>query len=136
MHVPSKFEQDRLWVPDGVERLTPSIVGKSLIGGKVEPVVQTRFRVHSKKYGKSSIVTVPANSDMSPAQIEDLVAIAFENCELRWEEQRIEKLGKHTPSREERLEVGHVLRDIRGHAVKREESSNDQIYYPVVKVDS
>ena len=132
MRVPSKQDTERLWVPGEVEKLTPSVGGKSLAGGVV--VINT-FKIHSEKYGKTCVVRIPADHTMSPAEIEDLLATAREECLFRWEEQRQEKIGKHTPSRAERLEVGHVLRDIRGHAAKREESSNSQIYYPVVKVD-
>lgn len=132
MHVPSKQDTERLWVPNEVEKLTPSVGGKSLAGGVV--VINT-FKIHSVKYGKTCVVRIPADHTMSPAEIEDLLATAKEECLIRWEEQRQQKIGQHTPSREERLDVGHVLRNIRANAAKRAESSNERIYYPVVKVD-
>lgn len=131
MHVPSKQDTERLWVPNEVEKLTPSVGGKSLAGGVV--VINT-FKIYSEKYGKTCVVRIPADHSMSPAEIEDLLATAREECLIRWEEQRQQKVGQHTPSREERLEVGHVLRNIRENAAKRGESSNGRIYYPVVKV--
>ena len=93
-----------------------------------------RFKIHSAKYNKTTVILIPGAADMSRAEIEDLIAQAQERCLVEWEEERQEKIGQHTPSPKERREVGAVLRDIRAHKKLREESTNSKIFYEVVKV--
>ncbi len=130
--MPELFDTREIWTPDGINKEAPSIGGRSLETGG--DIMVHRFKIHSAKYNKTTVILIPGAADMSRAEIEDIIAQAQERCLIEWEEERQRKVGKHTPSKEERFEVGAALREIRAHKKLRQESTNGQILYPVVKV--
>jgi hypothetical protein len=120
-----------LWTPGGMVHLAPSAGGRNVeTGGAIS--IHT-FRFHSAKHGVTREIKIPVDASMSQAQVEDMAANALEHWLTELDERAQRKVGKHTPSLEERKQVGAALREFRAHLAKRRESTNERLYYAGVK---
>ena len=112
-----------LWVPEGSAVEMPYVAGPDADSGK--QVVVHRFRFHDPRTGRSQVCHVPAHPDAAPAEIEDMAAQAFESF-LR----DVRGLGPlHSPTPEQRKEIGAAIREFREYAAKRRRSATNRIYF-------
>ena len=112
-----------LWVPQGVTPAPLSIGGRNVETGGV--VVIHTFHFKDARSGRRCVVKIPADDQMSKAQIEDMASIAFEN----WLEDIRTDGKKRAPTPTERKEIGRALGEFRKYARKRRASTNRRIYY-------
>jgi len=114
-----------LWTPKGVVNLAPSLAGRNVETGRA--IVVNTFRFKDAQSGRGIIVKIPSDDSMSKAQVEDMAASAFET----WlTEIRSDGKGR-APTAQERKEIGRALEEFRQYALKRRDSTNKRIYYPV-----
>ena len=112
-----------LWVPEGSAVEMPYVAGPEADSGK--QVVVHRFRFHDPRTGRSQVCHVPAHPDAAPAEIEDMAAEAFESFLTD-----VRGLGPtHSPTPEQRKEIGAAIREFREYAAKRRRSAMNRIYF-------
>ena len=116
-----------LWLPPGVAHSQTSPVGRNAETGGL--IYEYLFRVHDEVTGRKSDFRVIVDDTMSMAHIEEMVGNAMESWLV---EVRI-KHSKPPPTPAQRKEIGEILEQIRKHARKRRESSNNKIYYAGIK---
>ena len=112
-----------LWTPHG-----STYVGEDAAGFNDETgasIVIHTFRFHDKETGRSTVVKIPADPDVSQAHIEDMAAQSLETwlVEVR-QKGKIKKLTS-----DERKEIGSSINEFRQYARRRRQSSNGMIYY-------
>lgn len=112
-----------LWVPEGSAVEMPYVAGPDADSG--QQVVVHRFRFHDPHTGRSQVCHVPAHPDAASGEIEDMAAQAFESF-LR----DVRGLGPiHSPTPEQRKEIGAAIREFREYAAKRRQSATNRIYF-------
>jgi len=74
-------------------------------------------------------VDVLADESDSRAHVEDMMAQAAET----FLEEVKTKYQKRAPTQEERKEIGKALNEFRSYALRRRQSTNNQIYYQIRK---
>ena len=112
-----------LWTPHGSTYVGGDEAGYNGETG-VSIVVHT-FQFHDPVTGRSQVVKIPADPDISQANIEDMAAQALETFLI---ECRV-KASKKKPTVAQRKEIGKQLEEFRQYALKRRESTNNRIYY-------
>ena len=112
-----------LWTPEGSTYVGGEDTGYNVETG-VSIVVHT-FQFHDPVTGRSQVVKIPADPDISQAHIEDMAAQALETFLI---ECRVTD-GKKKPTAAQRREIGKQLKEFREYAEKRRESTNNRIYY-------
>ena len=88
-------------------------------------IVVHTFQFHDPVTGRSQVVKIPADPDISQAHIEDMAAQALETLLI---ECRVKK-SKKKPTIAQKKEIGRQLEEFRQYALKRRESTNNRIYY-------
>ena len=116
-----------LWLPPGVTHSKTLPVGRSAETGGL--IYVYLFRVHDEVTGRKSDFRIIVDDTMSMAHIEEMVGNAMESWLV---DVRI-KHSKPPPTPAQRKEIGEILEQIRKHAGKRRESSNNKIYYTGIK---
>ena len=112
-----------LWTPRGSTLLGTADVGYNNETG--ESIVDHTFRFHDKETGRSINVSVPADSSISKAHIEDMAAQALESWLIE-----VRATGrKRKPTPDQRKEIGRALEEFRKYAKRRRGSTNGLIYY-------
>tara|TARA_R100001086_G_C11795631_1_gene247474 strand:+ start:203 stop:550 length:348 start_codon:yes stop_codon:yes gene_type:complete len=112
-----------LWTPWS----TKTIIGDTqevVFHDGVSIVIHT-FQFHDPVTDRSQMVKIPADSDVSIAHVEDMAAQALENFikECRG-------LGnKKKPTEDQRKEIGKQIEEFRKYRAKRDESTNNKLYY-------
>ena len=112
-----------LWTPQGSTYVGGEDTGYNDETG-VSIVVHT-FQFHDPVTGRSQVVKIPADPDISQAHIEDMAAQALETFLI---ECRVTD-GKKKPTAAQRKDIGNQLKEFREYAEKRRESTNNRIYY-------
>ena len=112
-----------LWTPQGSTYVGGDTAGTNAETG-VSIVVHT-FQFKDPETGRSQVVKIPADPDISKAHIEDMAAQALENFLI---ECRV-KDKKKPITAEQRKQIGKQLEEFRRYAEKRRESTNNRIYY-------
>ena len=116
-----------LWTPPGVTDYSVAPVGHNAeTGGSIE---QHIFQVHDPVTNKRHKFCVITDEDTSQAHLEDMVSSAVDT----WFTEVRQKDHKPAPTPEQRKEIGAILNDIRINRTKRNESSNNRIYYSGLK---
>ena len=116
-----------LWTPQGSTYVGEDSAGFS--GETGASIVIHTFKFHDKETGKTAVIKVPADPDVSQSHIEDMAAQSLET----WLTEVREKGKSKTPTVEERKELGRIVRDFKNHARKRNQSSNGVMYYKGTK---
>jgi|19_taG_2_1085344.scaffolds.fasta_scaffold22292_3 hypothetical protein len=116
-------QESELWVPQGVTHSATHIVGRNAETG--EPIYEYRFQVYDEVTDRKHEFRVLVDDTTSKAHIEEMVGNAMES----WLVEVRRKHSKPAPTPKQRKEIGKILEDIRIHAGKRGESSNNKIYY-------
>jgi hypothetical protein len=114
-------------LPVGVTHRKISRVGRNAETGGV--IRLCRFRVHDKVTGRKSDFRVLVDDTTSRGEVEEMVGNAMESWLI---DVRI-KHSKPPPTPAQRKEIGKILNQIKDHALKRGESSNNKIYYAGIK---
>jgi len=112
-----------LWTPQGSTYVGGEDTGYNGETG-VSIVVHT-FQFHDPVTGRSQVVKIPADPDISQAHIEDMAAQALETFLI---ECRVTD-GKKKPTAAQKRDIGKQLKEFREYAEKRRESTNNRIYY-------
>ena len=116
-------QESELWVPQGVTHSATVHVGRNAETG--EPIYEYRFQVYDEGTDRKHEFRVLVDDTTSKAHIEEMVGNAMES----WLVEVRRKHSKPAPTPKQRKEIGKILEDIRIHAGKRGESSNNKIYY-------
>ena len=112
-----------LWTPQGSTYVGEDSAGFS--GESGASIVIHTFEFHDRETGRSVVIKVPADPDVSQSHIEDMAAQSLET----WLKEVREKGKINPPTVEERKELGRVVRDFKEHARRRSQSSNGVIHY-------
>ena len=117
-----------LWTPQGSTLVSSVIGGNNVETG--ESVTIHTFHFHDKETGRRSVIKIPVDPSVSQAHIEDMAAQALET----WLIEIKTNGAKKKPTFNQRKEVGKAIREFRGYAQKRRESTNNKIYYSGVSI--
>ena len=121
-------QESELWVAQGVTHSATHIVGRNAETGEL--IYEYRFQVYDEVTGRKHEFRVLVDDTTSKAHIEEMVGNAMES----WLVEVRRKHNKPAPTPKQRKEIGKILDDIRIHAGKRGESSNNKIYYSGTKL--
>ena len=116
-----------LWLPPGVTHSQTLPVGRNAETGEL--IYEHRFRVYDEVTGRKHEFRVLVDDTTSRSHIEEMVGNAMES----WLVDVRVKHSKPPPTPAQRKEIGKILDQIRKHAGKRSESSNNKIYYTGIK---
>ena len=118
-----------MWTPPGAAQLPPVLIGQGqkTLDGKW--IFNRMFTFTNPRNNRTQDVCILDN-EMSDDMLATVIGEAWENF-LRDTD--------HLPAKPvfsvaRRQEIGRAIREVREHAVKRRESSNQKLYYDVVKV--
>ena len=121
-------QESELWVPQGVTHSATVHVGRNAETGEL--IYEYRFQVYDEVTDRKHEFRVLVDDTTSKAHIEEMVGNAMES----WLVEVRRKHSKPAPTPKQRKEIGKILEDIRIHAGKRGESSNNRIYYSGTKL--
>ena len=118
-----------MWTPPGAAQLPPVLIGQGqkTLDGKW--IFNRMFTFTNPRNNRTQDVCILDN-EMSDDMLATVIGEAWENF-LRDTD--------HLPAKPvfsvaRRQEIGRAIREVRENAVKRRESSNQKLYYDVVKV--
>ena len=111
-----------LWTPQGSTYIGEELVGYD--GETSASIVIHTFQFHDPVTGRSQMVKVPADPEVSRDHVEDMAAQALENFLLE-----CKGLDKKKPTEDQRKEIGRQIEDFRLSNAKRKESTNNKLYY-------
>jgi len=114
---------DDLWTPQGMVYLGSTGVGFN--GESGESMVVHQFKMKSPVTGRMCEVSIPADSTVSKAHIEDMAAQSFET----FLEEEKERVMKRKPSEGELKEIGKAIEEFRKYTARMRESTNYKIGY-------
>ena len=118
-----------MWAPPGAAQLDPVLIGEGVKTLEGKWIFNRMFTFTNPRNNRTQPVCVLDN-EMSDDQLAAHLGIAWENF-LR---DTNDLPAKPVFSVARRQEIGRAIRDVREHRQKRNESSNQKIYYEPAKV--
>ena len=112
-----------LWTPQGSTYIGEELVGYD--GETSASIVIHTFQFHDPVTGRSQMVKIPADPEVSRDHVEDMAAQGLENFLL--ECKGFDDKKKPTP--DQKKEIGRIIKDFRVSNAKRKESTNNKLYY-------
>ena len=113
-----------IWVPPASKSDPPILIGKGHKTLEGKWIFSRKITLRNPKNNRTQELCI-LDDELSDDALGQLIGEAYENF-LRDTNDLTER---KPPTREERLQVGSALRELRAHSVKRNESTNGKIYY-------
>ena len=117
-----------LWIPEGAYQDAPVLIGNGHKTLEGKWIFSRKITLRNPTNNRTQELCI-LDDELSGEALEQMVGEAYDNF-LR---DTNDRPAKRPPTREQRLEVGEALRNIRANSVKRKESSNNRIYYQGIK---
>ena len=114
-----------IWTPDGSTYEGLSQPGRAGVNSD-EDIVSYNFHFVDKRSGRKMVAKVAGRASDSKQEIEDKAAEAFENwlTDVRTGPDR-----KRAPTQAERFEIAKAIREFRAYRTRRNESTNNKLFY-------
>jgi len=113
-----------VWIPEGAYQDPPVLIGKGRKTLEGKWIFTRKITLRNPKNNRTQELCI-LDDELSGDALAQMVGEAYDNF-LR---DTSDLPTRRIPTREQRLEVGAALRNVRANAVKREESSNGKLYY-------
>jgi len=113
-----------LWIPEGAYQDPPVLIGKGHKTLEGKWIFQRKITLRNPTNNRTQELCI-LDDELSGEALEQMVGEAYENFLADTNH----RSAQRPPTREQRLQVGGALREIRAHALKREESSAGKIYF-------
>jgi len=124
--LPYLFEEQvsEIWIPEGAYQDPPVLIGKGHKTLEGNWIFKRKIILRNPKNNRTQELCI-LDDELSGEALSQMVGEAYETF-LR---DTSDRAPQRPPTREERLQVGAALREIREHATKRKESSAGKIYF-------
>ena len=115
-----------LWTPAGATYNGSAPAGRLQDTGEIVEICKFEFK-YTDQFGveQSEVVFIPRTAAMSKAHVEDMAAHGYENFLI---EQK-QKNRKRPATLAERKEMGRAIEDFRKSLRRRQQSTNNKLYY-------
>ena len=115
-----------LWTPAGVDYNGSAPAGRLKDSGEVIEICKFEFK-YTDQFGveRRELVFIPRTPDMSKAHVEDMAAQGYENFLIEHKQ----KNRKRPATLAERKEMGSAVEDFRKSLRRRQQSTNNKLYY-------
>jgi len=115
-----------LWTPAGATYNGSAPAGRLKSSGDIVEICKFKFK-YIDQFGveRKELVFIPRTADMSKAHVEDMAAQGYENFLIEHKQ----KKRKRPATLAERKEIGRAIEDFRKSLRRRQQSTNNKIYY-------